>query len=709
MKILIAICLILVVSSVYIFELHYLLSLGSLQQQHGKLSDYFATAPATFTAIFFVIYILSVAISIPGATVLSLAAGSLMGLALGVVFVSFASTIGACFAFLLARFLFRDFIQTRYRDKLRSINEGVRKEGGFYLFSMRLVPLFPFFLINLLMALTPMKVRTFFFVSQIGMLPGTIVYVNAGTQLGQIENLEDILSFRIISSFLLIAFLPWLSRLILNMLKKKKYYKNYKKPQSFDYNLVVIGGGAAGLVSSYIGSTVKAKVLLIEKNKMGGDCLNTGCVPSKTLIKSANVLHELKSASAYGHEAISIHTDFQKVMERVQSAVKKIEPHDSVERYKSLGVNCEQGHAFIRSPYEVEVNGRVVTAKNIIMATGASPVFPNIKGINEVNALTSETLWKIQKLPKRLLVLGAGAIGCEMAQAFCRLGSHVSLVEIGERILSKEDESVSKFIKERFIDEGIEVLTSHQITSFQRNGEKKLAFCLHNNKEKEIEFDEVLICLGRKARTKGFGLEDLNVEINSDGTIAVDEFMRTTHFTNIFACGDVAGPFQFTHTASHQAWYASVNALFSPFKKFRVDYRVIPRCTFVSPEVASVGLNEVQAKSRFISYDKTTYNLKQLDRAIADGTNYGFVEVLTAPKSDKILGVTIVGERASDTISEFVLAMKYGIGLNKLLGTIHLYPSYSEANKSAAGEWRKLNAPKNLLKLLKVFHRWRRT
>lgn len=683
------------------------LSLESLKEQQASMHSYYLEHPGRLAGLFALIYIVSTALSLPGATILTIAAGTIFGLGMGVVLVSFSSTIGATLAFLASRFLLHDFVQGKFKDKLSKINQGVEKEGAFYLFTLRLVPIFPFFLINLVMGLTPIRTITFFFVSQLGMLPGTIVYVNAGTELAKIDSIKGILSPGLLLSFALIGVLPLISKWIIGAIKSKKHLKKYKKPKHFDYNMVVIGAGSAGLVSAYIAAAVKAKVALIEKHKMGGDCLNTGCVPSKALIRSAKILNYFKRSNEFGIEALSSKVDFAKIMERLQRVVKEVEPHDSMERYTSLGVECIQGEAKIRSPYEVEVNGKVLTTKNIVVATGASPLVPPIPGLSEVKYLTSDNVWNLRELPKRLIVLGGGPIGCELAQSFARFGSQVSLVEMAPRIMAREDEDVSSLVTEKFQREGISVLVSHKALRVEKD--EKALICEHQGKEVRVPFDEILVALGRKANVKGFGLENLNVEISNRGTIVADEFLRTTNYPNIYVCGDVTGPYQFTHTASHQAWYVAVNALFSPFKKYKVDYRVIPWCTFTDPEAARVGLNELEAKEKGISYQVSRYGIDDLDRAIAEGEAHGFVKVLTPPGSDKILGVTIVGDHAGDIIAEYVAAMKHGFGLNKILGTIHIYPTLAEANKYAAGVWKKANAPKKALELLAKYHAWRRS
>lgn len=689
------------------FDLGRYLSLESLKAHQTELNTSYLEHPVAFAVSFVLVYILATALSLPGATILTLAGGAIFGIWIGTVLVSFASTIGATLAFLGSRFLFRDFVQRKFGDKIETINKGVEKEGAFYLFTLRLVPIFPFFLINLVMGLSSIRPLTYFLVSQIGMLPGTAIYVNAGTQLAGISSLRGILSPNLLISFALIGVLPILSKWIVGAAKSKKHLRRFAKPKTFDYNMVVIGGGSAGLVSAYIASAVKAKVALIEKHKMGGDCLNTGCVPSKALIRSAKILNYYKRAKEFGLKSLGAEFDFAEVMERVQKVVKEVEPHDSIERYTSLGVECITGAARIRSPYEVEVNGKVLTTKNIVVATGASPLVPPIPGLSEVSFLTSDNLWNLRHLPKKLVVLGGGPIGCELAQSFARFGSKVTLVEMAPRIMSREDRDVSEIITKGFEKEGISVLAGHKALRVDKSD--KALVCEFSGKEIRIPFDEILVALGRKANVKGFGLEELGIEISSRGTVVADEYLRTTNFPNIYVCGDVTGPYQFTHTASHQAWYVAVNSLFSPLKSYKVDYRVIPWCTFTDPEVARVGLNEQEAKEKGIAVEITKYGIDDLDRAIAEGEAHGFVKVLTKPGTDKILGVTIVGDHAGDIISEYVAAIKHGFGLNKILGTIHIYPTLAEANKYAAGVWKKANAPKKALEFLASYHAWRRS
>lgn len=691
----------------FIFDLQQYLSLEYFQAQREVLVNYYQAHPWQTGLIYFATYVIVTGLSLPGATVLTLIGGAIFGLLVGTIIVSFASTIGATLAFLVSRYLFKDFVQQRFKQQLRPINRGIEKEGVFYLFALRLVPAFPFFAINLAMALTVLKTWTFFWVSQIGMLAGTIVYINAGMQIGELDSLIGILSPGLIFSFVLLGIFPLLAKKVLNLIKRHQVMRHYQKPKHFDTNLVVIGAGSAGLVSAYIAAAVKAKVTLIEKHKMGGDCLNTGCVPSKALLRSAKMLSYIQRAKEYGFKSASVEFDFAEVMERVQRVIKQVEPHDSVERYTQLGVDCIQGAAKVTSPYTVSVNGTEITTRNMIIATGGRPLVPPLPGLEEVGYYTSDTIWTLRTLPKRLLVLGGGPIGCELAQAFARLGAKVTQIQRASQIMVREDTEVAEMVEAKFVQEGINVLTAHQAQRVEVDeGEKKL-ICEYDGQEVVLPFDDILVAVGRVANTNGFGLEELGIALTASGTIEVDEYLRTS-IPTIYACGDVVGPYQFTHISAHQAWFATINALFGTFKKFKVDYSIVPWTTFTDPEVARVGLNEQEAKQQGIAYEVTRYGIDDLDRAIADEEAHGLVKVLTPPGKDNILGVTIVGHHAGDLLAEYVQAMKWGIGLNKILSTIHVYPTLAEANKFAAGEWKKAHVPKKALWWIERLHRWRR-
>ncbi len=691
----------------FVFDLQQFMSLDYFKAQRETIVNIYNAHPWLTALIFFVIYVVVTGLSLPGATILTLIAGAIFGLFVGTIVVSFASSLGATLAFLVSRYLFKDFVQQRFKQQLGSINRGVEKDGSFYLFALRLVPAFPFFAINLLMGLTPIKTWTFYWVSQVGMFAGTIVYVNAGHEIGSLESLSGILSPGLIFSFVLLGLFPLIAKKIVDFTKARKIMRRYPKPKRFDRNLVVIGAGAAGLVSAYIAAAVKAKVTLIEKHKMGGDCLNTGCVPSKAILRSAKMLSYIKRAKEYGFKNASVEFEFADIMDRVHRVIKQVEPHDSVERYTKLGVDCVQGEATITSPYTVRVNDQEITTRNIIIASGGRPFVPPLPGLAEVGYYTSDTIWTLRTLPKRLAVLGGGPIGCELAQAFARFGAKVTQVQRAAHILVREDADVIELVQAQFAKEGIQLLTNHKAVRVEQHEGEKYLICEHAGREVIVPFDEILVAIGRTANTKGFGLEELGVAISPRGTIEVDEHMRT-NIPTIYACGDVAGPYQFTHTAAHQAWFASVNAMFGLFKKFKADYSVIPWTTFTDPEVARVGLNEQDAKAQGIAYEVTKYGIDDLDRAIADQEAHGFVKVLTQPGESKILGVTIVGHHAGDLIAEYIQAMKWGLGLNKILGTIHIYPTLAEANKFAAGNWKKAHAPQNALKWIERFHGWQR-
>ena len=690
----------------FVLDLGQYLQLETAQARIGDLQAWYTDNPLLAGAIYFAVYVAVTGLSVPGAAVMTLAGGALFGFWYALVLVSFGSSMGATLAFLVSRTLLRDTVQARFGRPLQAINEGFAKDGAFYLFSLRLVPLFPFFLINLLMGLLPISTWRYYWVSQLGMLPATAVYLNAGTQLGQLDSLAGIISPGLLGSFVLLGIFPLLARRGVGWLSGRRRLAAWSKPGTFDTNMVVIGAGSAGLVTSLIAATVRARVTLVERHKMGGDCLNTGCVPSKAIIRSARIARYASRAEEFGLAPMEVKVRFAQVMERVQSVIRTIEPHDSVERFTSLGVDCLQGQACIVSPWEVEVDGRRISARHIVIASGARPRVPNIPGLEAIDYLTSDTIWELREQPARLLVLGAGPIGCELAQAFAGLGSAVTLVTHGARIMPREDEEVSLRVQEEFAAQGIEVLTGAEPQSFNA-GAQPVCRLLMDGGEREVAFDRVLLAVGRSANVEGMGLEELGIGLDAAGRIEVDDFLCTSVPT-IYAAGDVASPYQFTHMASHQAWFAAVNALFGRFRRFRVDYSVVPWATFTDPEVGRVGLNEQEAKEQGVPYEVSRYDIDDLDRAIADGEAHGFVKVLTRPGSDRILGATIVGYHAGELVSEFVLAMKHGIGLNKILGTIHIYPTLGESNKFLAGEWRQARKPERILGWVERYHRFNR-
>ena len=728
------------IAAFFWLDLGRFLSLDYLKQSQTRFEALYAAEPLKVSLAYFALYVVATALSFPGAAIITLAGGAIFGLWWGTLLVSFASSLGATLAFLVSRFVLRDSIEAKFGNRLAEINRGIEKDGAFYLFTLRLIPVVPFFVINLVMGLTKMKAITFYWVSQIGMLAGTLVYVNAGTQLAQIDSLQGILSPALLGSFVLLGVFPLIAKWIVEQVQKRKVYARWAsaKPKRFDRNLIVIGAGAGGLVSAYIAAVVKARVTLVEAHKMGGDCLNYGCVPSKALIKSAKLAHQMRHGETYGLHSTPPTFSFKAVMQRIQDIVRAIEPHDSVERYTGLGVEVLQGHAKLVNPWTVEIrlndgSTQTLTTRSVVIAAGARPFVPPLPGLEDSGYVTSDTMWEkfgaLDEVPKRLVVLGGGPIGCELAQSFARLGSQVTQVEMAPRVMAREDEEVSELARQALLKDGVDVRTGHKALRVEKNSVRLervlrqaqddredgastssartggVLVVEHAGAEQRIEFDELLCAVGRSARLTGYGLEELGIPTNK--TVETNEYLQTL-YPNIYAAGDVAGPYQFTHVAAHQAWYAAVNALFGDFKKFKADYRVIPWATFIDPEVARVGLNEQEAKEQGIAVEVTRYGIDDLDRAIADSEAHGFVKVLTVPGKDTILGVTIVGTHAGDLLAEYVLAMKHGLGLNKVLGTIHTYPTLAEANKYAAGEWKRAHAPQQLLAWVRKYHDWKR-
>jgi pyruvate/2-oxoglutarate dehydrogenase complex dihydrolipoamide dehydrogenase (E3) component/uncharacterized membrane protein YdjX (TVP38/TMEM64 family) len=692
------------------------LTLEAAQARLGELEAVRSRSPLVFAAAFGAAYAASVALSVPGALVLTLLAGALFGPWLGTLVVSLASTLGACGAFLLARTLLRDAVRVRVGPRLAGLEEGLARDGVWYLLTLRLVPLFPFVLVNLAMGLTPLRLRTYAGVSMLGMLPGTFAYVNAGSALASLESLSGLVGPRFLAAMAVLGFLPLVLRLAASSLRDARVLAPWRgrKPKRFDADLVVVGAGAGGLVAAYVGAAAKAKVVLVERHAMGGDCLNTGCVPSKAFLHAAKVAHSARTGSRFGIVARGgIEIDFGAVMAHVRGAVSAIEPHDSVERYTALGVEVVRGEARVESPWHVRADGRTLSGRAIVIASGAVPVVPPLPGLEGVDFRTSENVWGLTELPGRLAILGGGPVGCELAQGFARLGSRVTIVERASSVLSKEDADVGAFVRSVLEAEGVEILLNHEATSCEGDascrgrGAGVLLARGPGSIARQVAFDVLVFALGRKPRVSGFGLEELGVGVRPDGTLAVDDRMRT-NVPTIFACGDVAGPWQLTHAASHQAWYAAVNALAAPFKSFRVDARVMPRVTYLDPEVAHVGLNESEARARGVSHEVTRYDLADLDRAIAEGEARGFVKVLTPPGRDAILGATVVGARAGELIAVFATHMKLGKGLGALLSTVHAYPTFAEANRAVAGAWKRAHLPEGALRLAARWHAWRR-
>lgn len=695
------------VLAAYVIRSGYLdeLSFENLKMRQLELQHWTRTHYTLAVFLYLLTYIGAAAVSLPVATVLSLAGGAVFGMLPGVLLASIGATAGGTLGFLASRFFLRDWVKARFPVRHEEFQKGIEREGSLYLITLRLTPVLPFWAINLVFGLTTMSTLVFSSVTFIGILPKLIFLVNAGGQLGEVQTLSGIMSLPVMLSLSALAIFPWLAKVALEYLRSAKIYRPFMRPSQFDYDVLVVGGGAAGLVSAYLAAALKAKVALIEKNRMGGDCLYTGCVPSKALIRSSQVAHLFRRGTEFGLQSVAPQVDFSRVFGRIQKIIEHIEPNDSVERYTGLGVDCLQGKAMIEDPFRVRLADRVITARNIIVATGATPIVPPIPGLMDVPHFTSETLWQLKESPGRVLVLGGGPIGCELAQAFNRLGCETSLIDKAPRLLGKEDPDVSEFILGTFRKEGIKVTLQSVVQRFEKlptGGGKAL---LKNGQI--IHFDALILALGRKASVTGFGLENLQLPLRADGTLEVDECLRT-RFHNVLACGDVTGPYQFTHAGSYQAGIAVLNALFAPFKYFYTDYSTMPWCTYVDPEVARLGMNETEAKAAGVEVDVHEYRMEHLDRAVCEGENRGFVKVLTEKDGSRILGVTIVGAHAGEIMAEFALAKRKNLTLNDILNTVHSYPTFAEANKFVAGIWRRRHTPARAMSFLTRFHAWRR-
>lgn len=677
------------------------LTLDNLKARSSALLAVQQAQPVLSAAGFFVAYVALTALSLPGAAIMTLAAGAVFGLGTGLLLVSFASSLGAVLACGLARSLLQPLIAERFQSQLAMINAGLERDGIFYLLSLRLVPAVPFFIVNLVFGLTRVSLARFYWVSQLGMLPGTAVYVYAGTELGAITRLGDILSPPLLGALLALGLFPWVARAGLQMLAARRALARFRRPKHFDDNVIVLGAGSGGLIAALIAATARAKVTLVERGEMGGDCLNRGCVPSKALLASAH-LASAQRRGLPGVKSLGVAIDFPAVMARVQDAIATIEPKDSAARYESLGVRVVKGEARILDPWTVEVHGERRTARRLIVATGGAPLLPPIPGLEACDPLTSDSLWALETLPPRLLVLGAGPIGCELAQSLAALGASVALVDQAEQVLPREDRAVGALLASALVREGITLHLGVRAEAFTPGAALGSGTLLVSSGE-TVAFDRVLVAVGRRPVTAGLGLEELGVRLRPNGALEVDETLRTSVPT-IYGCGDVVGPYQFTHMASDQAWVAAMNALFRPLKAFKWRGAVVPWITFTDPEVARVGLSEEEAAEKGIAVTVTQVGYDDNDRAIAEGQTEGFIKVLTVPGKDRILGVTIVGARAGELLAPWVMAMTHGLGLKKIMGTIHAYPSYAELNKAVASAWRKAHAPEKALDLLRHWH-----
>jgi pyruvate/2-oxoglutarate dehydrogenase complex dihydrolipoamide dehydrogenase (E3) component/uncharacterized membrane protein YdjX (TVP38/TMEM64 family) len=664
------------------------LTLGTLKGARDGLSAIVTEQPIAAALAFIATYIVIVALSLPGAAIMTLAAGALFGLIEGVALASIASTIGATLAMLAARFVARDWVRKRFPRAVEAVDKGVAKDGAVYLLSLRLAPVFPFFLVNLAMGLTAMPVVRYALVTWAGALPGTIAYTFAGTQLARIARPSDALSPGLIAAFLGLALVPLLGKWIANGVQRRRALGKFRRPKKFDANLIVIGAGSGGLVASLVAAQLEAKVVLIERAEMGGDCLNTGCVPSKSLIRVARSVAEIRKSSLFGVTIAEPSVDFGAVMRRLNETVATIAPNDSVERFRGLGVDVRLGEARLVDPWTVTIDGGApISAPEIIIATGAAPVVPPIPGLAKSNFATSETLWTklsaMDRVPKRVAVLGAGPIGCELGQALQRLGSQVTIVAMSEQLLEREDKEAADIVARALQKDGVALKLGAVVERVE--GE-----ALQLGSE-QVPFDLLIVAVGRKARLEGFGLDAF-------------DYISMPHIRFV---GDAAGGEQFTHFAGHSGAIAAINALIGRFGRLKYD-KLVPRVTFTSPEVASVGLTEAQAKEQKREVEVFTYPLAEADRAVIDGVGEGLVKLVSAKGKDRVLGATIVAPNAGDLIVPWILAIKNGVGLKAMQSLIYPYPTMSEAGRAAAGEWRKAHSSERVLRLAERWNKWRR-
>lgn len=687
------------------FDLEQYLTLEMIQAKSGALRDQVQAHPWWAGSVFFAAYVALTVMSFPGTVVLTLLAGALFGLVGGTLMVSFASNIGALFAMLISRFLLRDWIQRRFAKQIASINRGLERDGAFYLFSLRLIPLVPFVLLNPALGLTRVSMWTFWWTTQAGMLPGHAIYVGAGRQLARIREISDILSPSLIGTLALLAIFPLAATKLLTLYKARKVYSGWQKPKSFEHNLVVIGGGSGGLTAARIAASMKARVALVERERLGGAALHSGSVPARALMRAANLHHTLRQGGTLG---IRMHTevDFAEVMRQVRRTLDEAQGQVTAESSKTAGLEMVRGSAQLTSPWSVQVGNRTLCSRAIVIATGSHAIIPPIPGLEEVEPLTCENVWDLQQRPERLLVMGGEANACELAQAFQRLGCQVTLVVEGDMLLASAEPEARQAVTDALCADGVQVLLKVSPQRFEVAESERRLVCSIDEQNRFLAFDQVLLALGREAHLHDLGLEKLKLSTREDGSLEVDEYLAT-RYPNIYAVGAVTGPDSSFQSAKHHAWYAAANGLFSGFRRFMVSDRVVPRVAFTSPEIASVGLTEAQAKLAELEYEVTMLDLDSLEAAQMSIGNSGFLKVLTERGRDRIIGVTLVGDGASETLAVFVLAMKHKLGLNKLRRTVHINPTLAEASLAVAEAWRRAHTAKRSQTWAARLHRWR--
>lgn len=665
--------------------------------------------PAAAAGLFALAYVAVTALSLPLALWLTLAGGALFGHGIGIPLVALSATAGATLAFLAARHLLRDAVTRRFADRMAAIDRGVARDGWRYLLSLRLVPAIPFFAVNLAMGLTAMPLRSYVVATFVGMLPATAIYVNAGVALGRLRSPSDILTLPAAGSLVLLAALPWVARIGAGVLHRSRPAGRWTRPRRFDRNLIVIGAGAAGLVASLTAATARARVTLVEAGRMGGECLNTGCVPSKALLASARAAEAQRRGPRFGLAPAPVVVDFPAVMRRVAGVIAAIAPHDSAERYRSLGAEVLAGRARLVDPWTVEIalaaGGTTRrSARHIVIATGSAPVVPAIEGLTTTPHVTTDTLWdrlaQMDAAPARMAILGGGAVGVELGQALQRLGSAVTLIEAGPRLLPREDPEAVALVTGRLEAEGVRILTETRALSAAPEGDGARIELAGPAGRESLRCDLLLVATGRRPRLDGIGLDDLGLDPADPGAWP----------ESLILAGDADGGPQLTHRAGASGWATAMRALAAPFWRPAVPEDGVARVVFTDPELASCGLSEAEARARGLAVETTRFDLGTLDRALADGDGdgEGIVKVLTRAGSDRILGTTIVGPHASDLAGLVVLAMRRRIGLGALQSVPFAYPTYPEALGRTGGQWRLQRLSPRLLGLAQRWNDLRR-
>jgi pyruvate/2-oxoglutarate dehydrogenase complex dihydrolipoamide dehydrogenase (E3) component/uncharacterized membrane protein YdjX (TVP38/TMEM64 family) len=699
------------------------------------------------------VYILACVLFIPG-SLLTLGAGFVFGIVVGTITVSIASTLGATAAFLLGRTLARPWIEARvaHRPKFRALDEAVRRQGFKIVLLTRLSPIFPFNLLNYTFGLTRVSLRDYILASWIGMLPGTVMYVYLGTTLKTLADLaagnvptsvgqQVLFGAGLVATVAVTVLITRLARKALQeaippptrqteplahgdlampntvqvlpddvhnqTLVANVHPRDWVNPQPQSrYNLVVIGAGTGGLVCAAGAAGLGARVALVEKHLLGGDCLNVGCVPSKALLRAARAYADVRDAAGFGVTVPpGAKVDFPAVMERMRRLRAGISPNDSAARFHSLGVDVFLGAAHFTGPDAVEVNGQTLRFARAVIATGGRPIQPPIPGLAEAGFQTNETIFSLMELPRRLAVIGAGPIGCELVQAFARFGSQTFLVGKQPQILPREDPDAAQLVETALQHDGVQLLLGHDLRRVERSGGERV-LCLESpHGPKEIRVDDILVAVGRVPNVDGLNLEAAGVAHDSRIGVQVDDRLRTTS-PRIYAVGDVCSRYQFTHAADAMARLAIQNALF--FGGARLSALTIPWCTYTDPEIAHVGLYERQAQEQGIAVQTLTQPLDGVDRALLDGETAGFVRVHLRRGTDKILGATIVARHAGDMISELTLAMTGGLGLRTPARTIHPYPTQAEAIKKVADAYNRTRLTPFVKRMLDKWMAWTR-